>query len=238
MVKGPVHMTLIDPDKQNPAEAAEIAYVAQEYGSSAVMVGGSTGVTRENTEKTVMEIRKGCSLPLIAFPSSAEGLSPLFDAVYFLSMMNSRDPRRITGEQAYAALLVKRMGIEPIGMGYIIVEPGMKVGQVGSADPVGREDVQRAMGYALAGEFFGMKLIYLEAGSGSPLPVPTEMIRGVREVISVPLVVGGGIREPEQASEAARAGASIIVTGTVIEENGVARLKRILGALREMGTSE
>jgi phosphoglycerol geranylgeranyltransferase len=102
-------------------------------------------------------------------------------------------------------------------MGYIIVEPGMKVGEVGEADVVKRDDLGRAVGYAIAAELFGMDLLYLEAGSGAPDPVPPAMISAVRGRIGIPLIVGGGIVETEQAVSLARAGADIIVTGTLVE---------------------
>ncbi len=234
---GALHMTLIDPDKQTPEEAGRIAAESASFGTSAIMVGGSTGVGLEITDRTVEEIRAGVGIPVISFPSSAGGLSPRFDAVYFLSMLNSRNPRHITGEQAYGAVLVKEFGIEPIGMGYIVVEPGMKVAEVGEADVVGRKDLRRAAAYALAAEYFGMKVVYLEAGSGAHLPVPPDMIRGVRRAISIPLIVGGGITDPESAVAAVRSGADVIVTGTVVERNGgLSRLKKIVSAVKAAGT--
>ena len=154
---------------------------------------------------------------MILFPTSADSIAPGADAIYFMSVMNSRDPEMIVREQARGALVLKRSGIEPIGMGYIIVEPGMKVGEVGKVAPVPQNGINIAIGYALAAEFFGMKLVYLEAGSGAPTPVPVDMIRAVKAELSIPLIVGGGIRDPDIAAEISRAGADIIVTGTVVE---------------------
>lgn len=226
---GPIHMTLIDPDKQKPEDAGEIAFEAFRCGTSAIMVGGSTGVERHGLDETLRCIKARVSIPLIGFPSGVSGLSPLLDALYFLSMMNSMMPRHITGEQAAGALLTKKYGIEPIGMGYIIIEPGMKVGEVGHADPVQRKDIDRAVGYALAAEYFGMKLVYLEAGSGAPVHVPARMIEAVKREITIPLVVGGGIRNSAAAAEVAGAGADVVVTGTVVEsENGLETLGSII----------
>lgn len=233
VTKSPIHMTLIDPEKQKPEEAGKMASRAQSFGTSAVMIGGSTGVGLDITDRTVREIKSVVSLPVIAFPSSAGGLSPRFDAVYFLSMLNSTNPRRITGEQAFGSLVVQEFGIEPIGMGYIVVEPGMKVAEVGEADIVMRKELRRATGYALAAEYFGMKLVYLEAGSGANLPVPPDMITAVKKQLTIPLIVGGGIRNADSASTAVRAGADIVVTGTVIEKGGgLEKLKKIIGAVR------
>lgn len=108
-------------------------------------------------------------------------------------------------------------------MGYIIVEPGMEAGMVGEAECIARDDVKSAIGYSVAGELLGMKLIYLEAGSGAPEPVPQNIISGVKESIDIPLIVGGGIRRAEHAEAAVQAGADIIVTGTVVEEEGISQ---------------
>ena len=132
-----------------------------------------------------------------------------------------------------AAALIKKSGLEPIAMGYIIIEPGMRAGMVGEAELVRRDDVKTAIGYSVAGELLGMKLIYLEAGSGAPEPVPASVINGVSRAIDIPLIVGGGIRSPEQAGAAVKAGASIIVTGTIVEEEGITeRFRNIVKAIK------
>jgi phosphoglycerol geranylgeranyltransferase len=227
-----MHMTLLDPAKQPISVAGDIAEDAAAAGTDAVMVGGSTGITQENLDMTVDEIKKRCSLPVIYFPSGANAIAQRCDAIYFMSMLNSRNVRNLTGEQWKGAPLIKRLGIEPISMGYIIVEPGMKVGEVGEADLIRRDDNDRAVGYAIAAEFFGMALVYLEAGSGAPQPVPEDMVRSVRENISIPILVGGGITDPKAASQLCRSGADIVVTGTLVE-NGefMASLKEMVAAI-------
>jgi phosphoglycerol geranylgeranyltransferase len=120
---------------------------------------------------------------------------------------------------------VKKIGIEAIPMGYIVIEPGAKVGEVGEADLIPRDKPEIAKGYALAAQFFGMKLVYLESGSGAPKPVPFSMISSVKNSIDIPLVVGGGIKTKEDARNVVRAGADVIVTGTVVEEAGDAKAK-------------
>jgi phosphoglycerol geranylgeranyltransferase len=214
-----LHMTLIDPEDHPGRSAVKIAKAAERAGSDAIMIGGSTGYTHGDLDDTVSAIKAEVKLPVIIFPTSASLLTPRADAIYFMVMMNSRDPRFLTREQMRGAPLVRLIGIEPISMGYIIVEPGMKVGQVGSAELVPRDDAATAAAYALAAEFLGMACVYLEAGSGAPEPVPPAMVRTVRSAISVPLLVGGGIRKPAQARAAARAGADIIVTGTAVERS-------------------
>jgi phosphoglycerol geranylgeranyltransferase len=214
----PVHMTLIDPDKQAPEQAGVMARAATDGSTDAIMVGGSTGVTKYDFDETIKSIKRETSIPVIIFPTSANALSRFADAIFFMSMLNSQDLRYVMGEQKAGAPVVKKMGLEPISLGYIIVEPGMKVGEVGSAEVIKKDDNESAIGYALAGQYLGMSMIYLEAGSGADSPVPPSMIAAVKDVLQVPLIVGGGIREPEQVRAAVEAGADIIVTGTIVEE--------------------
>ena len=213
--KGTMHASLLDPDKQSAEEAAAIALMCKEAGTDFIMIGGSTGITSENLDETALAIKKATGLPVVYFPAGPHALSKEVDA---MSLANSRDLNMVIRAQAYASLIIKQMGVEPISMGYIIVEPGMKVGEVGQADLIPRDDVKKAMGYALGCEYMGMSLIYLEAGSGAPDPVPPEMIGAVKKVLSVPLIIGGGINSPERAAAARMAGADIIITGTFLEE--------------------
>jgi len=231
---GAVHMTLIDPASQSPNRSAMIAKEAGALGTDAIMVGGSTGVTQQNLDDTVLAIKSVVDVPVIYFPSGANAITPHADAMYFMSMLNSRNLRMVIGEQVKGAPIVKKLGIETIPMGYIIVEPGMKVGEIGEADLICRDDIERAVAYGLAAEFLGMRLVYYEAGSGAPEPVPVEMVRTVRDSLTVPLIVGGGIRRPEQASALRKAGADIIVTGTIVENgNFRERLKGIIRAIKD-----
>ena len=218
LVSEKLHMTLLDPDKQSPEEAAALAEKAVEYGSDAIMIGGSTGVTKDNMDATINAIKSRVDVPVIIFPTSAAALSEFADAIYFMSLMNSKSPVFLVRQQMIAAPIIKKMGVEPIPMGYIIVEPGMKVGEVGMADAIPRDKPEMAAAYAMAAEMFGLRLVYLEAGSGAPEPVPPEMVGAVRQSIEIPLIVGGGIRRSEDARKAVEAGADIVVTGTVAED--------------------
>ena len=217
MKKGALHMTLIDPAKQEPKMAAKIGRTAFELGTDAIMVGGSTGVTQENLDATVLAIKKQVDIPVIYFPSGANAISPYVDAIYFMSMLNSRSIQLVVREQMLGAPIIRKLKVEPLSMGYIIVAPGMKVGEVGDAECIPRDDAKTAVAYALAAQYMGMGAVYLEAGSGAPQPVPEDMIRAVREAIDIPLLVGGGIRDAETAARIKRAGASIVVTGTIVE---------------------
>ncbi|NJF24998.1 geranylgeranylglyceryl/heptaprenylglyceryl phosphate synthase [Thermococcus sp. Bubb.Bath] len=218
--KEKLHFVLLDPDDVSPQLAGELARMSEEIGVDAIMVGGSTGAEGEVLDNVVKAIKKNSNLPVILFPGSHGGISKYADAIFFMSLLNSTNPFFITGAQALGAFQVKRYGIEPIPMAYLIVEPGETVGWVGDAKPIPRHKPKIAAAYALAGQYLGMRLVYLEAGSGASRPVPPEMIALVKRVIEVPLIVGGGIRTEEQARGAVKAGADVIVTGTAIEKAG------------------
>ena len=227
---GPIHMTLLDPASSPGRAGEEIAHIAAEKGTHAIMVGGSTDVSSENLDELVRHIKERTQLPVIYFPSTAGAMSPSVDAIYFLSALNSRNPRFIVGEQALGAPFVKAIRMETIPMGYLLVEPGMKVGMVSEADliPRTKHGAERAAGLALAAQYFGMKLVYLECGSGAPTPCPVDIVAAVREAIDVPLVVGGGIRTAPDAKAILEAGADILVTGTIAETRHFERLGEII----------
>jgi len=232
-----LHMTLIDPEKQGPEECGDIANAAYRAGTDAIMVGGSTGISYDNLDESITAMITKVPIPIIQFPSHSEALSPNADAIYFMSLLNSKDTRYIIGEQANAAPYLRNMDVETISMGYVIVEPGMKVAEMGGAEPLKREALESAVGFGLAAEFLGMELFYLEAGSGAPEPVPANMVSAVANKLSIPLIVGGGIREPEAAQKIAAAGADILVTGTVVEENHDVEyvLREIVKAIKGKG---
>src|SRR5256886_220144 len=214
--KGPLHMTLLDPDKQTPPDAASLSSEAASAGTDAIMVGGSTGVTQDKVDATVLAIKEAAKLPVILFPASAANLSPHADALYFMSLLNSRDPRLIVGEQRLAAPIVKAWGLEAIPMAYLVVEPGMRAGEIGDAELISRKNPIVAVQYALAAQMLGMKLVYLEAGSGAPEPVPDRVIRAVRGAIDIPVVAAGGIRTPDAAPATRSAAAGTLATGATV----------------------
>lgn len=162
-------------------------------------------------------MKKATGLPVIYFPSDPSAFTDEVDGMFFMSIVNSRNPDFIFGHHTKVAPFIKKMGVECISMAYIIVEPGMTVARVSEAGCIPRDSPETAARYALAAEYMGFKLIYLEAGSGADRPVSPEMIRAVKETVGCPIIVGGGIHTPEQAAAARNAGASAIVTGTFIE---------------------
>ncbi len=218
--RGAGHLTLIDPDSQSPIEAGEMALAAAAGGTDAIMVGGSVGAAGVLLHKTVERIKEQTDLPVILFPSSVAGLCENADAVFFMSLLNSRSPSYIIENQALGAPLVLRYGLEPLPMAYIIIEPGGTVGYVGDARLIPRRKPELAAAYALAAKFMGMRLVYLEAGSGADSPVPAAMVSLVKRLLGdVLLIVGGGIRSGAVAAELAAAGADLIVTGTAVERS-------------------
>jgi phosphoglycerol geranylgeranyltransferase len=234
---GAAHLTLIDPARQRPAVAGGIASDAAEAGTDGIMVGGSTRAGGKILDETVLSVKEATKLPVILFPASEAGVSRHADAIFFMSMLNSRDPYYITGAQRLGAPLVKKFRLEPLPMAYLVVEPGGTAGKVGKADLIPRDKPEIAAAYALAAQYLGMSFVYLEAGSGADRPVPVEMVRAVDGATDVTLIVGGGIRTPEAAAERVKAGAEIIVTGTLAEhaKNRKAKIQEIVKAIKSGG---
>lgn len=212
-----LHFTLIDPDEQTPQEAVEIAKQAKKARSDAILVGGSI-TDQEDLNITVKSIKEEVDLPVILFPGNISGVSKYADALLFMSLLNSTNPYWITGAQALSAPSIKKMGIETIPMGYLIIEPGGTVGWVGDSKPIPRKKSDLAVAYALAAEFLGMRVIYLEAGSGADSHIPVDFIMKVKKLTNLMVIVGGGIKTAQDALEVKEAGADIIITGTVVEE--------------------
>ena len=162
--------------------------------------------------------QEAVEIPVILFPGNISGVSKYADALLFMSLLNSTNPYWITGAQALSAPSIKKMGIETIPMGYLIIEPGGTVGWVGDSKPIPRKKSDLAVAYALAAEFLGMRVIYLEAGSGADSHIPVDFIMKVKKLTNLMVIVGGGIKTAQDALEVKEAGADIIITGTVVEE--------------------
>ena len=232
--EGTIHLTLIDPDETDVKGAIETSKCAEEAGSVGIMVGGSTVASVQHLDNIVKNIKSSISLPVILFPNGITGISRHADAIFFSSLLNSNNPYYIIGAQALGAPLVKKYGLEPIPLGYIIVGDGGAAGFIGQANTIPYNKPELASIYALAAQFLGIRFVYLEAGSGAVLPVPYETIRKVKKCISTPVIVGGGIKSTKEAKIAIKAGADIIVTGTVVEEASLKNLKKIISAIDEM----
>mgnify|MGYP000389061736 CR=1 FL=1 len=216
---GAIHITLIDPEKTSSKTASRVAKEAESAGTAAIMMGGSTSISLPQLDRVIKAVKKVTEIPIILFPNNVTSISRYADAIWFMSLINSLDPYFITGAQVLGAPLVKKFGLEPIPLGYIIVGEGGTAAVIGRACPIPYNKPMLAAAHALAAQYLGMRFVYLEAGSGVKKPVPSEMIRAVKETVSIPIIVGGGIRSREQAKEAVDAGANIIVTGTITEES-------------------
>ncbi|MBN2488850.1 MAG: geranylgeranylglyceryl/heptaprenylglyceryl phosphate synthase [Methanosarcinaceae archaeon] len=232
---GTVHLTLIDPASQSPDESASIAFAAVEGGTDALMIGGSTGAGGSLLDQTVLKIKEQVEVPIILFPASADGVSSYADAIFFMSLLNSRDISYITTNQAMGAPLVYKYGLEPISMAYLVAEPGGTVGWIGDAKLIPRNKPELAVAYALAGKYLGMHYTYIEAGSGANEPISPKMIGALKQFLGEnKLIVGGGIRDGRTAKICANAGADMIVTGTIVEEaaNVTAKIRELVSAIK------
>ena len=216
--RGAAYVVLIDPDRKNEDSINSRVELANNSGVDALFVGGSLMMDGNCTDR-VKQIKEVSNIPVIFFPGGVGQLNSHYDAMLFMSVISGRNPHYLIGEQVIAAPLVKVMGIETIPTGYILMDGGVgsTVEFVSGTRPIPMNRPDVVVAHALAGQYLGMNLIYLEAGSGAKEPVSTGIVETVSDAVDVPLIVGGGIRSPETASETVNAGASIIVTGTIIE---------------------
>jgi phosphoglycerol geranylgeranyltransferase len=238
-LQGSAFTVLLDPDRGTPDALAEAAELAEGAGADLIYVGSSMLLT-SNFEKAVFEIKQATSLPVIIFPGNTQMVSGHADAILFLSLVSSRNPEMLIGQQVKAAPLIREMKIEPIPTGYILVESGkLNAAQFMSGSfPIPRHKPDLICAHALAAEYMGMKLIFTDAGSGAESPVPEEVIRRLKSYISVPLCVGGGLRTPEQAAEKVKAGADIIVIGNAFEKSGPGLMAEFADAIHSARQSK
>src|SRR5215472_6402732 len=230
--KGCIHLALIDPEKF-PNNLREIVSDLEDHGTSAIMIGGSTVRFSVQLDKAVKIIRESCSLPTILFPNGPMGISRFAHAIFFMSLLNSSSTEYLIDSQVAGASTVRTFNLEPIPLGYVIVgQSDTAVRAVGRAKPLPFSKIELATDYALAAQYLGMRFVYLEAGSGAEHMVDPRMVSAVSQKLDIPVIVGGGVRTPQQAETLAKAGASAIVTGTVLEQEGPGRVKEILAALK------
>ncbi len=215
------HLVLIDPDKTPPEHLEETAEKALAAGVDAFLVGGSLLLTPnfDNYLKTFKQFTG--QLPIIIFPGSVHQISSHADAILFLSLLSGRNAHHIIGSQVIAAPIIRRLGLEAISTAYLLVESGRPTSAefMSGTTPLPRHKAEIAVAHALAAEYMGFQTIYLEGGSGADFSVPEEMIYSIAHSVSIPLIVGGGIRTPEEAAKKVEAGATFIVTGNILEKN-------------------
>lgn len=210
---------LIDPDKPTDAQILSIVEKAKAAEVDFFFVGGSLLVT-DSLDHCIKLIKANCDIPVLIFPGNSLQISKYCDGFLLLSLISGRNPEMLIGRHVIAAPYLKLYGNEIIPTGYMLIDSGKatSVSYMSDTTPIPHDKDDIAMCTAIAGEMLGLKLIYLEAGSGALIPVSTSMISKVKKMIQIPLIVGGGIKTPEMAEEAVRAGADVIVIGTAFEK--------------------
>lgn len=235
--RGAGYLVLLDPDKQSPKELAEVAKICELEGVDALLVGGSL-VLNDHFDQAVAAIKNAVNIPVILFPGNGRQLSGHADAIFFMSLLSGRNPQYLIGEQVLSAPLVKALGLEAIPIGYLLVESGSVTSAqfMSGTQPIPRNKPEIAIAHALAAEYLGMKFVYLEAGSGAKESVPDQMIQKVAKGINIPLIIGGGIRTPEEAGQKVNSGASFVVTGNVLEmRKDVGLIRAFVNAIHQRG---
>jgi putative glycerol-1-phosphate prenyltransferase len=211
---------LVDPDKLANKEVESIAINAAKSGVDYFFVGGSLLVNND-LDLCIKTLKANSEIPVILFPGNNMQLSWKADAILFLSLISGRNAEMLIGLHVIAAPYLKLSPLEVISCGYMLVESGKTtaVQYMSNTVPIPSDKIDIAICTAIAGEMLGLKLIYLEAGSGAQHSIPIPMLEQVKQNISIPLITGGGLRTPEKVSEAAVAGADIIVVGNAFEKN-------------------
>jgi putative glycerol-1-phosphate prenyltransferase len=211
---------LIDPDKMPLASVATFMQYVKATIATHIFVGGST-VDEAVMLPFVQEVKQNTQLPVVLFPGDITQLTDAADALLFLSLISGRNPEYLIEKQVQAVSKLRGANLEVIPTGYMLIENGKEtaVQRVSQTKPILRNDIQRIIDTAVAGELLGMALIYLEAGSGALAPVPLEVISKTKSELNIPLIVGGGIRTKKQLKDAYEAGADMVVIGTAFEED-------------------
>ncbi|HQV06065.1 MAG: geranylgeranylglyceryl/heptaprenylglyceryl phosphate synthase [Chitinophagaceae bacterium] len=211
---------LIDPDKINAASLDRIISLSVQAAVDYFFVGGSL-VLSNHLDKYVMQLKSSCDIPVLLFPGNPSQISEHADALLYLSLISGRNADLLIGQHVASAPKVKQSGLEIMATGYMVIDGGAPttVSYISNAAPIPADKSDIALCTAMAGEMLGMKIIYMDAGSGAKVPIPEEMIQAVAQSVSLPIIVGGGIVQPEKAYLNCKAGADIIVVGNAIEKD-------------------
>jgi putative glycerol-1-phosphate prenyltransferase len=211
---------LIDPDKLDTVGLQKTIALAVESKVDYVFVGGSLVVT-DTLDQIVAQIKQACTIPVVLFPGSPDQITPKADALLYLSLISGRNPELLIGQHVISAPFVKQSGLEIIPVGYMLIDGGTPttVSYISNTNPIPSNKNDIAACTAMAGEMLGLKVTYMDAGSGAKNPIPASMIQQVAKHTGTPIIVGGGITTPEKAIENCKAGADIIVVGNAIEKD-------------------
>lgn len=211
---------LIDPDKVSMESSSYLIQKINQSPATHILVGGSS-FDGTHLDELIIELKSKTNLPILLFPGNPSQISDKADGILFLTLLSGRNPDYLIEHQVNAVPILNKTSLEVISTGYILIESGNEtaVERVSQTKPLDRNNSEYALQTAQAGEFIGNKLIYLEAGSGAQLTVPTEMIALVSKNINIPLIVGGGIRSKAEIEKAYNAGADLVVIGTAFEND-------------------
>ncbi len=210
---------LLDPDKCNKKHLLKLLLIAKESNVNLILVGGS--FVKNDIGSFVSAIKQLSDIPVVLFPGNAMHFSSEADAILLLSLLSGRNADFLIGNHVLASNSIKKSGLEVISTGYILIDGGVQtsVQYMSNTMPIPSAKIDIAVATAMAGEQLGMKLIYLEGGSGARNVVPVDMIKAVRDEINIPLIVGGGLKTPQQVKAAWDAGADMVVVGNAIENS-------------------
>lgn len=228
---------LIDPDKVDEAKLDELIQLSLHARVDYFFVGGSL-VISSHLDQVVQFIKSKCNIPVVLFPGSPSQISKHADALLYLSLISGRNPELLIGQHVISAPFVKKSGLEIMPAGYMVIDGGAPttVSYISNAAPIPADKNEIAMCTAMAGEMLGMKLIYMDAGSGARFPITESMIEKVSQVIEAPLIIGGGILDPEKAYCNCKAGADVIVVGNAIEKDS-GLIKEIASAIHGLSVT-
>lgn len=211
---------LLDPDNGSEAVVQRLVYLAVKAKVDYFFVGGSL-VTNATIGNWIQHIKTLCNIPVIIFPGSVFQVSPQADALFFLSLVSGRNPELLIGQHVIAAPLIRQMNIEVMPTAYMLIDGGVPttVSYISNSTPIPADKPQIAVCTAMAADMLGMRIIYMDSGSGAQKPVSDAMITAVSQNINLPLIVGGGIRTPKQAALSCQAGADVVVVGNALEKD-------------------
>jgi len=217
--RGAGFLPYLDPDRLDKKDLARTAEICAQNGADALLFGGSFLLSTQ-FDRMVRQVKMAVDIPVVIFPGDTTQISAAADAILFLCLISGRNPDLLIGQQVKAAPLLKAHGLEPIATGYMLVDSGRQTTTeyISNTKPLPRNKPEIAMAHALAAEYLGMQCVYLDAGSGPEQMVPEEMVEAVSDYVSLPIIVGGGIRCPQDAGARVGRGASFVVVGSVLED--------------------
>ncbi len=217
--KGAGHIVLIDPDRKNDGSFETYVEIVNNSGADAIFIGGSLMMDGQFHER-VAKIKALSNVPIIFFPGGANQLNEHYDAILFMSLLSGRNPQYLIGEHVKSAPIIFNMKLEAIPTAYILLDGGVRssVEVMSNTSPIPMNKHDIILAHALAGEYLGNRLVFLEAGSGAENHAASEVVSNISKQLHIPIVVGGGVNTPASARTLVSSGAGYIVTGTKIEK--------------------